>query len=73
MSLREMWLEEGREEGIQKGEIIILRRLLSRRFGAIPAWTEDRLNQAEEKDLEIWSDRILEANTLDEIFDGRGA
>ncbi len=69
MSLREMWLEEG----IQKGEIIILRRQLSRRFGAIPAWTEDRLNQAEEKDLEIWSDRILEANTLDEIFDGSGA
>ncbi len=73
MGLRAMWLEEGREEGIPKGAVLILRRQLSRRFGSVPAWTEDRLKQAKQNDLEIWSDRILDASTLEEIFDGPGA
>ncbi len=70
MGLRTMWLEgreEGWEKGYHKGELSIFRKLLSRRFGTIPAWTENRLNQAEKKDLEIWTDRFIEANTLDEI------
>ncbi len=73
MSLREMWLEEGQKTGIQKGGSLVLRKLLSRRFGSVPAWTEERLNHAKQNDLEIWSERILDAKTLEEIFDGRAA
>ncbi len=73
MGLRTMWLEEGREEGIQTGGSLVLRNLLSRRFGSIPAWTEDRLKHAKQKDFEIWSARILDAKTIEEIFDGQGA
>ncbi len=68
MGLRAMWLEEG----FQNGELSVLRRQLSRRFGSVPAWTEDRLKHAKQNDLEIWFDRILDAKTIEEIFDGRG-
>ncbi len=73
IGLRAMWLEEGREEGIQTGERSLFRKLLSHRFGSVPAWTEDRLKNAKQNDIEIWSERILDAKTIDEIFDGQGA
>ncbi len=64
MSFRRMFLDEGRKEG----EVLMLRRQLSRRFGTVPVWAEDRLKQAEQKDLEIWIDRILDAGSVEEVF-----
>ena len=46
---REEGHEEGLEEGLEKGretQIRTLRRLLLRRFGALPEWAEARLTQA---------------------------
>ncbi len=64
MSFRRMFLDEGRKEG----EVLMLKRQLSRRFGTVPVWAEDRLKQAEQKDLEIWIDRILDAGSVEEVF-----
>jgi hypothetical protein len=61
--------QEGRQEGIQQGETSLLRRLLVRRFGALPSWTEQRLEQASLEELERWADRVLDASTLAEVFD----
>ncbi len=60
--------QEGLQEGIQRGEASLLRRQLARRFGALPSWAEQRLEQASLEDLERWADRVLEVQTLAEVF-----
>ena len=70
-------LQEGRQEGRQKGlqegrqegEVALLIRLLVKRFGNVSESVESRLIQASIADLELWSDRILEAKSLTDIFD----
>ncbi|WP_446010917.1 DUF4351 domain-containing protein [Candidatus Electrothrix sp.] len=60
--------QEGRQEGRLEGEIRLLLRLLRRRFGQLPGWAEERLRQASSAMLETWSERILTASTLEEVF-----
>ncbi len=68
----EQGLEQGIEQGIVRGvplgEAKLLRRQLAHRFGPLPGWVEDRLEHATEADLESWADRILDSQTLDEVF-----
>jgi len=61
--------QEGKLEGRQEGESMLLRRQLSRRFGALPDAIETRLNQASLEQLETWSERVLDAKSLDEVFE----
>jgi predicted transposase YdaD len=61
--------QAGRQEGRQEGEVALLMRLLVKRFGNVSESIESRLIQASIADLELWSDRILEAKTLTDIFD----
>ena len=65
-------IEEGRQEGMQKGrqegEKILLQRMLTRRFGKVPDWVQKRLLQASSEQLEQWADRLLDAPTLDSMF-----
>jgi Domain of unknown function (DUF4351) len=58
----------GIEKGLQQGEVIMLKRLLTRRFGPLPAWAEQRLEQASPQELEGWADRVLEAQRLEDVF-----
>lgn len=64
--------EEGRHEGLRKGllegERAILRRQLTRRFGALPAEVDMRLRAADAASLERWSERILDAGSLEAVF-----
>ncbi|MDF9392792.1 MULTISPECIES: Rpn family recombination-promoting nuclease/putative transposase [Methylococcus] len=64
--------QEGRQEGIQEGrtqgEIALLRRQLTRRFGPLPAWAEARLAQASTDQCEAWADRLLEAGSLEDVL-----
>ncbi len=59
---------KGRQEGRQEGEQILLQRMLTRRFGELPELVKKRLQQATQDQLEQWSDRLLEASTLDAVF-----
>ena len=61
-------MQQGIEEGTLKGEIQILSRLLSKRFGALPAWAQQQLAAADINQLELWGDRILDAETLADVF-----
>jgi hypothetical protein len=61
----------GFKKGVAQGEISILRRQLTRRFGPLPEWAEERLTHAELPQLEAWADRVLEAKTLEEVFEPR--
>ncbi|RUQ32303.1 MAG: DUF4351 domain-containing protein [Candidatus Competibacteraceae bacterium] len=58
--------KEGLQQGLQQGESLLLRRLLTRRFGPLPEWAERRLTDAEPAQLERWGERVLEAATLGE-------
>jgi len=59
---------EGRNEGRLEGEIAVLSRLLTRRFGPLPAWAEARLNAATEQNLADWADAILDAASLNDVL-----
>jgi len=65
---REEGLERGLAQGVLQGEARLLGRLLTRRFGELPAWVERRLNEAKEAELANWSEAVLDARSLGEIF-----
>ncbi len=65
------FVEQVRKEGRQEGKQEVLRQLMNRRFGSVPEWAESRLKQAELKELEIWTDRILDAGRLEDVLDGK--
>ncbi|MBF0108135.1 MAG: DUF4351 domain-containing protein [Magnetococcales bacterium] len=60
------------QDGEQKGEAKILTSLLQRRFGTIPEWASEKIAKAEPSSLEEWSLRILDVQSLDDVFSDRG-
>jgi hypothetical protein len=58
----------GIEKGIQQGEVTVLKRQLTRRLGPLPAWAEQRLEQASPQELEGWAERVLEVQRLEDVF-----
>ena len=61
-------LEQGEQKGMQKGEAALLQTLLARRFGTLPDAVRARLASATVEQLESWALKILEAKSLDEVF-----
>jgi hypothetical protein len=61
-------LQQGRQEGRQEGEVFVLRRVIDRRFGALPGWADERLAQLSLAELDDLSLRVLDAVSLDELF-----
>ena len=66
--LRQEGRKEGRQEGFSQGEALILSRLLKLRFGPLPAWVEQQLQDAPPERLEALADRLLDADSLDAVF-----
>lgn len=64
----ERGIERGLERGMERGEAYLLRRLLQRKFGDLPPDMEQRIDVAHRTQLETWSDRLLAAQTLAEVF-----
>jgi len=44
---------------------------MTRRFGPLPDWVEQRLAQATPMQLVAWADRLVDARTIDGLFDDR--
>jgi predicted transposase/invertase (TIGR01784 family) len=65
---RQEGLQKGRQEGRQEGEVLVLKKLLRKRFGNLPSWVDDKLGKACANELEFWVEAILDAKTLDEVF-----
>ena len=63
-------LQEGRQEGRQEEAAAVLQRLLTRRFGPLPEWASDKVARADLPALENWTDRVLDARSLDEALQG---
>ena len=67
-SIERIGIAKGITQGITKGESRILRRQLELRFGALPAWVTEKLSSATERDLEMWSEAVLTASSLEAVF-----
>ncbi|MCV2219112.1 DUF4351 domain-containing protein [Thauera sp. Sel9] len=66
------WSERVRSEGVQQGmhqgELAVLIRQLTRRFGPLDPVTDERLRKAKSVELEQWAENILDARTLEDVF-----
>ena len=61
--------DEGMQQGIQQGEVAVLLRLMERKFGDHLTETDRRLvESADAETLLKWSERILSANSIEEIL-----
>ncbi len=69
MTLAQQFIKQGQEQGIQQGEVAFMTRLLKHRFRKIPEAYLARIEQADAETLLLWGEKILEANTLEEIFE----
>jgi hypothetical protein len=57
-------LGEEYKNGLRAG----MRRLIKKRFGAIPPWSEERLSEMSWVELENLADRFLDVNSIEELF-----
>ena len=48
---------------------MVLERQLHRRFGALSPVITEKLSEASSVDLEKWAENVLDAETLDDVFD----
>ena len=64
-------LMEGEARGRVEGRNAILSRLLTKRFGQdiFDIKLQDRLRNATPEQLDRWAERILDAKTLEEVFE----
>jgi len=60
--------QRGLEEGRQEGELTILRRLIEKRFGALPGWASEKLAALPASELEGLSERVLDAGSVEELL-----
>lgn len=56
------------EKSIEKGEALLLQRLLVCSFGALPSEVVARVAAASAQPLEFWGDRVLEAPGQEGVF-----
>jgi len=68
----EKGLQKGRREGLQKGRregaAQLLIRLLELKFGPLSDDIKHRVREAEEEQVQLWSERILSAQRLGDVF-----
>jgi hypothetical protein len=63
--------DRGRKEGVEtvvKGQRAALLHLLVRRFGALPESVAQRVASASSEELTLWTARILDATSFDDVF-----
>ena len=62
-------MQEGMQVGEKKGEFKVLQRQLENRFGKLPAQYRKRLEAADSETLLRWSERVLTAQSIEEVFE----
>jgi hypothetical protein len=66
---REEGMQQGIRQGMQQGEARVLERQLQLKFGELPAAVRQRIAEADEPTLLLWSERVLTATRLDDVVD----
>jgi predicted transposase/invertase (TIGR01784 family) len=62
-------IQQGVQQGMQQGEAAILKHQLQRRFGELPLMYRQRIDRADAATLLRWSENILDAKTVNDVFD----
>jgi len=62
------WKEEGIQKWMQKDTSQVLYRLLTKKIGSLSAKVESKLEKADKEQLMQWSEQVLTANSLGDIF-----
>ncbi len=62
-------LAEGRLEGLAEGRVDMLLRMMRYKFGEPPGAVVARLQAGGSDDLDVWAKRLLEADTLEDVFE----
>jgi hypothetical protein len=62
-------LRQGLQQGRQEGALAVLRKLIEKRFGALPVSVEECLASFTEPELEAVSVRVLDAKSIDDLFE----
>ncbi len=67
---QQQWHLEGHQKGRHEEATHVLRRLLQKKYRAreLPLWVEEKLAGATLEKIESWTDRILDARTLEDVF-----
>lgn len=61
---RQGWFSEGKEEGQRD----LVGRQLVKRFGPLTPQVEKRLHAASSRELTVWGERLLDASSLEDVF-----
>jgi hypothetical protein len=61
-------MQQGKEQGVLQGEITMLLRLIESKFGKPNKNVKQRIEQADSQTLLQWSERILHAKVLEDIW-----
>lgn len=68
----EQGMQRGIERGMQRGRVdgerAVLRRQLRRRFGSLSPEIAERVGEASAADIETWAEKVLDADTVEEVF-----
>jgi predicted transposase/invertase (TIGR01784 family) len=64
----EQGMQQGVQQGMQQGQYKIVSAMLNNRFGKLPKWVYEKLDNADHNTLEKWSIKLLSAKKLDEVF-----
>lgn len=67
---KQLGIAEGIEQGLERGKIRLLEKQLTFRFGPLSDEAQQRLQNATQDQLDHWAERILNAPTLQAVFDG---
>jgi len=62
-------LQQGLQQGQTQGEAALLLRQAERKFGPLPEKYQTRLQQADAQVLLRWGERILTAETIEQVFE----
>ncbi|HLA36370.1 MAG TPA: DUF4351 domain-containing protein [Rhodocyclaceae bacterium] len=62
-------MQQGMQQGRLEGEVALLERQLIKRFGPLTAEIRQRLVDADTERLEYWAERVLDAPTLNAVFE----
>ncbi len=64
----EKGIEEGLEKGLRQEACKLLTRLLTKRFGDLPEWTVEKMQNAPIEELENWIERLLTVKNIEDVF-----
>lgn len=59
---------ESEAKGETKGRALTLKRQLARRFGKLPNWAKERVDNGDTAQLETWADEIFDAQNLEGLL-----